>query len=136
MNGATVVATSTNGVRGILSANKADKVITASFLNYKAVLKYLHSTAPRKITIVAMGEFEKPSEEDTLFSFMLRDYLTGGSPDIGKVKEKIYASETVGMMRSFFGDEIDKDIDFCLDTTKEFNVVPILSEGRLEDALR
>lgn len=132
----TVVSTTTNGIKGVLSAKKANEVITASFLNYKAVEEYLRKSSPQLITIVGMGEFGKPSDEDRLFSYFLRDILTSQPTNLSRVRDQIYNCNTANWMRQHFGKSINKDIEFCLDTDKAFYVVPKLYGKKLLDALK
>lgn len=136
LNNRPVIYTSTNGVKGIQSAKKSNEIITASFLNYRAVADYLNKTNPELVTIVGMGEFGKSSPEDRLFSYFLKDILTGQPTDLEEIKKSIYEGESAKWLIKNYGEKIKKDIDFCLNTDLNFNVVPKLYGDKLIDVLK
>lgn len=136
LRGRSAVFVSTNGANGILAAQKADEIIAASFLNYQAIGEYLDRTQPEQVTIVGMGEFGRSSPEDRGFANFLRDFLLKKSYDIDNVKDNIRKGWTVELMIDYFGKQINKEIDFCLNTDLAFNVVPKLYGNRLIDELK
>lgn len=53
--GKTIVHTTSAGTQGIVGAIHADEIITGSFVNAKAIVRYIRSKDPEYVTLVAMG---------------------------------------------------------------------------------
>lgn len=73
----TFIHTTTNGVQGIVNAVNATDILTGSFLNAQATVKYIKKLNPEHVSIVAMGWKNGRTEEDELcaeyFSALLQD---------------------------------------------------------------
>lgn len=84
LSGKTVIQTTTAGTQGLMSAVNADSVLTGSFVNAEAVVKYIKSINPDHVTLVAMGyRAVNSAEEDLLCAEMIASELndnrfTGG----------------------------------------------------------
>ncbi len=77
--GKTVVHTTSAGTQGIVNAVKADKIITGSLVNAKAIAKYIIELQPKKVSLVCMGNGGvRPAEEDELCAEYIKYLLTGG----------------------------------------------------------
>lgn len=81
--GKTVVHTTSAGTQGIVNAVNADEIITASFVNVYAVVRYIKQRSPEKVSIVCMGKAAvEPAEEDTWCAEYIRALLLGEEYDI------------------------------------------------------
>ena len=59
--------------------DRADEIITGSFVNAKAVSEYIRKRNPGKVSLVCMGkEGLAPAEEDELCAVYLKNLLTAG----------------------------------------------------------
>jgi 2-phosphosulfolactate phosphatase len=77
-SGKTIVQTTSAGTQGIAAARKADEIITGSFVNAGAVVRYIRERRPKDLSLVCMGhEAVRPTEEDTFFAEYVRDALLG-----------------------------------------------------------
>ncbi len=66
LKGKIVVHTTTAGTNGLINAEKADAVITGSFVNAAAVARYIRMVNPDQVSLVAMGYRAKESAEEDL----------------------------------------------------------------------
>lgn len=88
--GKTVVHTSSAGTQGIINATAADEVITGSFVNAEAVIRYVRSRDPEVVSLVCMGYAAKhPVEEDTFCAEYICSGLKGESYDFQAAVETI-----------------------------------------------
>src|SRR5438128_8984928 len=72
--GTTLVLTTTNGIRALLRAGEAERVLVAGFVNYSAICEQLRQDA-RPIHILCAGTEGEIALEDTLLAGALVDYL-------------------------------------------------------------
>jgi len=76
--GKTVIQTTTAGTKGLINAVNADIVITGSLVNAGAVVRYIKSLNPDKVSLVAMGyRAEISADEDLICARMVEAGLTG-----------------------------------------------------------
>jgi len=76
--GKTVIQTTTAGTSGLINASNASTVITGSFVNAGAVVRYINKIKPVKVSLVAMGYRSSVSaEEDLLCAELLSAMITG-----------------------------------------------------------
>jgi 2-phosphosulfolactate phosphatase len=89
-SGKTIVQTTSAGTQGIANAKHADEIITGSFVNAGAVIRYIRGQNPRELSLVCMGEEAlRPTEEDTFFAEYVRDTLENRLPDFPAMVEVI-----------------------------------------------
>ncbi len=82
LSGKTVIHTTTAGTQGLISAINADIVLTGSFVNADAIVKYTKSINANVVSLVAMGYRATVSaEEDLLCAEMIGAKLKNGSGD-------------------------------------------------------
>ena len=81
-----VIHTTSAGTQGIVNAVQADRVITGSFVNARAIADYIRETSPETVSLVCMGkEGIAPAEEDELCAIYLKNLLTiGRMPEIDR----------------------------------------------------
>ena len=76
--GKTVVHTTSSGTQGIIHAVNASQIITGSFVNAGAIIKYIRSQNPPDVSLVCMGyACRYPTDEDTLCAEYLKNELEG-----------------------------------------------------------
>jgi 2-phosphosulfolactate phosphatase len=132
--GKTIVHTTSSGTQGIANAKKADEIITGSFVNAGAIVKYIQQKQPKTVSLVCMGyACEYPTDEDTLCAEWIKKELEAPSdlPSGRGIKPKSFA-EMVEIIRKssgarFFDPEKQDwspqaDFELCLDLNR-FNFV-------------
>lgn len=118
--GKTLVQTTSAGTRGMVNATGADKIITGSFVNVDAIVKYILVRDPRLVSLVCMGyAAERPIEEDTLCAEYIALKLKGQEPDFDSMAETIRNSSG----KRFFiaghqGHAPSTDFYLCLDINR------------------
>jgi 2-phosphosulfolactate phosphatase len=76
--GKTVVHTTSAGTQGIVNADHAEEIITGSFVNAKAIVRFIRARNPAVVSLVCMGYSSLyPTEEDTLCAEYIRNELNG-----------------------------------------------------------
>ena len=118
IGGKRVIHTTSAGTQGVTNAVHADEIITGSFVNAGAIAAYIRKTAPRKVSLVCMGqEGLAPAEEDELCAVYLESLLTGeGMEDIDRRLENL----RTGGGRHFFDPALrdvfpEQDFWMCID---------------------
>ncbi len=78
LQGKTIVHTTSSGTQGIANAKNADEIITGSFVNAGAIVRYIQKVKPEKVSLVCMGyACEYPTDEDTLCAEYIKNELEG-----------------------------------------------------------
>lgn len=66
LTGKTVIHTTTAGTQGLINAINADTVLTGSFVNCAAIVRYIKTINPEIVSLVAMGYRATISAEEDL----------------------------------------------------------------------
>lgn len=120
----TVVQRTSSGTFGIVSANNADELITGSFVNAGAIIRYILEQKPENISLVCMGYAAlRPVEEDTLCAEYIAETLKGSPVDFERMVRIIKNTSA----KRFYdpanaGFSPPEDVDLCLDLSR-FNFV-------------
>jgi 2-phosphosulfolactate phosphatase len=86
----TIVHTTSAGTQGIVNATGASEIITGSFVNAPAIIKYIKSKNPEFVSLVCMGyAAQRPTEEDTFCAEYIKDSLLGKPTDYEAMVEII-----------------------------------------------
>lgn len=104
--GATLIHTTSAGTQGIANASDATEVITGSFVNAKAIVKYIQSQKSEVVSLVAMGwGGTEPTDEDSLCASYIRDLLMGKESDFESIRHHL----TYNCHSTNFLDVVDRD---------------------------
>jgi 2-phosphosulfolactate phosphatase len=122
--GKTVIHTTSAGTQGIIQAGNAKEIITGSFVNASAIVKYIQHKNPTKVSLVCMGYSAKmPSEEDTLCAEYIYNQLKGHDMEFEKIIETIRNTSGRRFLESKMAEHTPpEDFDLCLDLNR-FNFV-------------
>jgi 2-phosphosulfolactate phosphatase len=124
LTGKTVIHTTTAGTNGLINASNASTLITGSFVNAGAVVRYINKIKPVKVSLVAMGYRPAVSaEEDLLCAEMLSTRINGKKINF---KKRISDLRFTSGKRFFNPENLDYSppTDFFLCTmTDRFNFV-------------
>ena len=90
LSGRTLVHTTHSGTQGLTQADRADEVLTGSFANAGAVVRYLRMRAPARVSIVRMGfEACERAVEDDLCAELLAARLAGRDYDVAGLAARL-----------------------------------------------
>jgi 2-phosphosulfolactate phosphatase len=84
LHGKTVIHTTTAGTNGLVNAVNADVVITGSFVNAGAVVRYIKALNPGHVSLVAMGYRASLSAEEDL---LCADLIANGLNNISIISD-------------------------------------------------
>lgn len=124
LKGKTIVHTTSSGTQGIEAAVNASEIITGSFVNAGAIVRYIKKQNPEIVSLVCMGyACMYPTDEDTLCAEYIKNELTGKVNNFEGMKTVIRN----GSGKRFFEPENqswspDEDFFMCLDLNR-FNFV-------------
>lgn len=115
-SGLTIVQTTSAGTQGFANAHKADEMISGSFVNAGAIVKYIKRKKPAVVSLVSMGSAGTvPNDEDRLLAEYLKSQLSGNSVDFTKIKDHLRNYDSA---RKFFDPTIEwapeKDFELCM----------------------
>ena len=89
-NEKTIIHTTSAGTQGLVNASNADELLTGSFVNAPAVIRYIKNKNPEKISLVCMGYAALyPTEEDTFCAEYIKNTLLGVPVNISSMIEII-----------------------------------------------
>jgi 2-phosphosulfolactate phosphatase len=131
--GKTIVHTTSSGTQGIAGAEKADEIITGSFVNANAIAKYIRQKQPHTVSLVCMGyACEYPTDEDTLCAEFIKNELENKHNNFFEMVKIIRE----GSGARFFDPEKQSwspqaDFDLCLDVNRFDFVLKVENEGGL-----
>ena len=133
LTGKTIVHTTSSGTQGIANATKADEIITGSFVNAGAIVRYIQIKKPKTVSLVCMGyACQYPTDEDTLCAEFIKNELE---------KKPNNFTEMVEIMRTgsgarFFDPEKQswspqKDFELCLNLNRFDFILRVENEGEM-----
>jgi 2-phosphosulfolactate phosphatase len=129
--GKTIIHTTSSGTQGIANARNADEIITGSFVNANAIVKYIQQKQPKKVSLVCMGyACEYPTDEDTLCAEWIKNELENKPNNFAEMVETI----RLGSGARFFDPEKQSwspqaDFELCLDLNRFNFVLKVEKEG-------
>ena len=85
-NGETVIQTTSSGTKGLIGTKDADEIIAGSFVNAGAVVKYIKTENPGRVSLVAMGVSGRiKALEGLLCARYIENGLTGKPNNFEKI---------------------------------------------------
>jgi 2-phosphosulfolactate phosphatase len=124
LEGATVIHTTTAGTNGLVNAENASVLVTGSFVNASAIVKYIQKLKPELVSLVAMGyRASVTADEDMICAQLIAERLRGNQPDF---EQQVSALKTGSGSRFFnpLNIEFSPPTDFFLCTMIDrFNFV-------------
>jgi 2-phosphosulfolactate phosphatase len=124
LHGKIVIHTTTAGTQGLINATRADIILTGSFVNSGAIVKYIKDLNPSNVSLVAMGYRASVSADEDL---MCAKHIKDGLSDRNNVTDEKIATLMYTSGKRFF-DPGNKNFsppsDFFLCTIRDkFNFV-------------
>ncbi len=129
LKGKTIIMTTSSGTKGLMNAKGADEILSGSFVNAGAIIRFLRSKNPKSISLVCMGyEGKRPTQEDTFLAEYIRDKLLGNSTDFVLMKETLRTGDGARLLDPNNHEwSPSTDFDLCLDLDR-FDFVLKLTE--------
>ena len=133
LKGKIMVHTTSAGTQGIAAATGADELITGSFVNAGAIVKYIQFRSPSVVSLVCMGYACKaPSDEDTFLAEYLKACLEDQPVDLAGMKSVL----KTGAGARFFASEKQEyapkaDFDRCMAVNRFPFVLKVVQENGL-----
>jgi 2-phosphosulfolactate phosphatase len=130
LKGRTIIHTTSSGTQGIVNATQAFEIITGSFVNAGAIIRYIKAQNPQKVSLVCMGyACQYPTDEDTFCAEYIKSSLEGKDVDFQKMVNIIRN----GTGARFFDPDKqnwspESDFHLCL-TPDQFDFVLQVEEG-------
>jgi 2-phosphosulfolactate phosphatase len=134
LSGKTIVHTTSSGTQGIENAVRADEIITGSFVNAGAVVRYIRQNKPETVSLVCMGyACMYPTDEDTFCAEYIKNVLEGKPNNFLAMAEKIKK----GSGARFFKPEKqawspESDFELCLNLNRFDFVLRVERQGDLK----
>ncbi len=115
LDGQTVVFTTSAGTQGFQVAKRASELVTGSFCNAGAIVRYIHQQNPKCVSLVCMGHRdERPSDEDTLCAEYIIHALSAEFMSRAEIRRRLCTSKDSA---KFFNPAIQwtskADFDLC-----------------------
>ena len=128
--GKTIVMTTSSGTKGIANASLADEIVTGSFVNAGAIIRYIQQKDPLVVSLVCMGyEGRYPTQEDTFLAEYVRDKLQGTEPDFDQMKEMLAIGDGARLLDPANHEwSPASDFELCLDPNR-FDFVLKIEKG-------
>jgi 2-phosphosulfolactate phosphatase len=129
----TMVHTTSSGTQGIANVLNANEIITGSFVNAGAIVRYILEKQPETVSLVCMGyACEYPTDEDTLCAEYIKNELEGKPNNF----EAIIKTIKNGDGARFFDPakqswSPQEDFNLCLDLNRFDFVLKVEKEGEL-----
>lgn len=105
LSGKTVIHTTTAGTQGLINASGADLILTGSFVNAGAIVKYIKYIDPEQVSLVAMGYRATISADEDL---LCAEWISGELRNNNKVShERIAGLKDTSGKRFFIPENMD-----------------------------
>jgi 2-phosphosulfolactate phosphatase len=133
LTGKIMVHTTSSGTQGIANATGADEILTGSFVNAGAIVNYIRTQNPAKVSLVCMGySCRYPTDEDTLLAVYIKNELEGVANDFHAMVEQLRSGDGA----RFFSPEKQEwapaaDFDLCLSLNRFDFVLKVEQENGL-----
>jgi len=129
-SGMTIIMTTSSGTRGIANAKGADEIITGSFVNAEAIVRFILEKNPAVVSLVCMGyEGRYPTQEDTFFAEYLRDRLQNKETNFEKIKQILRTGDGARLLDPANHEwSPATDFELCLDPDR-FDFVLKIEKG-------
>lgn len=115
--GKTVVHSTNAGMPALFACEDADEVITGTFVNAAAVVRYIKSRAPERVTLVAIGTGgDMRAQEDMMCAMYLKNELEDYPNSFDTLRSFLADVDSAAMFRDETRvDAPESDFDLCME---------------------
>jgi 2-phosphosulfolactate phosphatase len=119
-DGKTLVHTTSSGTLGIAKAQHASEIVTGSFVNAKAIVRYIQQKNPSMVSLVCMGyEARYETQEDTFCAQYIRNELLGIETNFNGMIELLKIGDGARLLNpNNHAHSPASDFDLCLDLNR------------------
>lgn len=130
-HGKSIIHTTSSGTQGISNAVNASEILTGSFVNAKAIAKYLRFKNPQRASLVSMGyEGIRSSQEDDFCADYIENELLGVETDFELMVEILRTGDGARLLDpKNQAHSPATDFDLCLDRDKFNFVLVVKTDG-------
>jgi 2-phosphosulfolactate phosphatase len=116
----TVVQTTSSGTLGICLATQANEILTGSFVNANAIVRYIKETEPQNVSLVCMGyEAQRETQEDTFCAQYIKNELCGIETNFKAMVEKLRIGDGARLLDPQNHEHSPaSDFDLCLNLNR------------------
>ena len=128
--GKTIIMTTSSGTKGLMNATRADEILTGSFVNAGAIIRYLQQKDPEHVSLVCMGyEGDRSTQEDTFLAEYIQSKLTGQATNFAMMKAILRNGDGARLLDpANNGWSPATDFDLCLDLDRFDFVLKLTKE--------
>ncbi len=128
--GKTIIMTTSSGTKGLMNARDADELLSGSFVNAGAIIRYIEHKNPATVSLVCMGyEGHRPTQEDTFLAEYIKAKLTGKQTDFEGMKTILRTGDGARLLDPANHEWSPvTDFDLCLDLDRFDFVLRLVSE--------
>jgi 2-phosphosulfolactate phosphatase len=118
--GKSIIHTTSSGTQGISNAVNASEILTGSFVNARAIAKYLLFKEPQQVSLVSMGyEGLRTSQEDDFCADYIENEVLGLETDFDSMVETLRTGDGARLLDpKNHAHSPATDFDLCLDRDK------------------
>lgn len=129
--GKSVIHTTSSGTQGIALASCADEILTGSFVNAAAIVRYIKENKPRQVSLVAMGyEGLYSTQEDSFCAQYIDNEVNGVDTDFENMVEQLRNGDGARLFDPRKQkDSPARDFDLCLALNKFDFVLRVNNKG-------
>ena len=129
-SGKTIVHTTSSGTQGIDLATNATEILTGSFVNASAIVRYLKKIHPDIVSLVSMGyEGLYATDEDTYCADFIENELLGRQTDFNAMVESLKKGDGARLLNPRNKEHSPaSDFGLCLDLNRFSFVLRVVKD--------
>ncbi|MBN2263575.1 MAG: 2-phosphosulfolactate phosphatase [Prolixibacteraceae bacterium] len=129
-SGKHIVHTTSSGTQGIALAKNASEIITGSFVNASAIVKYIKQQQPAVVSLVSMGyEGLRPTQEDEFCADYIENELNGRQSNFAAMVETLRFGDGARLLDPRNNEHSPaSDFDLCLQLNHFDFVLKVLTD--------
>ena len=130
LKGKTVIMTTSSGTKGLMNAKSADELLSGSFVNAGAIIRYIELKNPVQVSLVCMGyEGHTPTHEDTFLAQYIKAKLLHQPTDFEQMKSVLRTGDGARLLDPANHEwSPATDFDLCLDLDRFDFVLKLVEE--------
>ena len=131
LKGKVVIMTTSSGTKGLMNAKDADELLSGSFVNAGAIIRYIELKNPSRVSLVCMGyEGHTPTQEDTFLAEYIKAKLLHKPTDFEQIKSVLRTGDGARLLDPANHEwSPATDFDLCLDLDR-FDFVLRLTDDK------
>ena len=133
-SGKNIIHSTSNGTKGIYKSINAEEIITGSFVNIGAIVRYIKQKAPNTVNLICTGTTSKSVlDEDHLCARYIEAALL--DKETWSVKKIVDTLKKEGYADHYFDETVTshpkEDFDYCLDIDRFDFVLKVVKSDRV-----